>query len=129
MTLIRYPTDSITLGEGRGNNFIMLLKERRKGDCGNAMNSKRSGTSGGGYTRRPSESECLWKKMIGKPYSGKPNVRFDEGELEIEPFGYLASFLLYGAGDPRGWPILKNYNMAFLLKPYNKSIKFVDKFD
>ena len=24
------------------------------------------------------------QKMIGKPYSGKPNVRFDEGELEIE---------------------------------------------
>ncbi len=23
--------------------------------------------------------------MIGKPYSGKLNVRFDEGELEIEP--------------------------------------------
>jgi hypothetical protein len=23
-------------------------------------------------------------KIIGKPYSGKPNVRFDEGELEIE---------------------------------------------
>jgi hypothetical protein len=22
--------------------------------------------------------------MIGKPYSGKPNVRFDEGEPEIE---------------------------------------------
>ena len=22
--------------------------------------------------------------MIGKPYSGKPDVRFDEGELEIE---------------------------------------------
>jgi hypothetical protein len=22
--------------------------------------------------------------MIGKPYSGKPNVGFDEGELEIE---------------------------------------------
>ena len=28
-------------------------------------------------------SESLWKKMIGKPYSGKLNVRFDEGELEI----------------------------------------------
>ncbi|MDP2971177.1 MAG: hypothetical protein Q8P64_18505 [Deltaproteobacteria bacterium] len=28
--------------------------------------------------------ESLWRKMIGKPYSGKPNVRFDEGELEIE---------------------------------------------
>ncbi len=23
-------------------------------------------------------------KMIGKPYSGKPNERFDEGKLEIE---------------------------------------------
>jgi len=23
-------------------------------------------------------------KIIGKPYSGKPNVRFDEAELEIE---------------------------------------------
>jgi hypothetical protein len=22
--------------------------------------------------------------MIGKPYSGKPNVRFDEGKLKIE---------------------------------------------
>ncbi len=28
--------------------------------------------------------ESLRKKMIGKPYSGKPNVRFDEGELELE---------------------------------------------
>ena len=27
--------------------------------------------------------ESLWEKMIGKPYSGKPNVRFDEGKLEI----------------------------------------------
>jgi hypothetical protein len=30
------------------------------------------------------DCESLWKKMIGKPYSGKLNVRFDEGELEIE---------------------------------------------
>jgi len=30
-----------------------------------------------------SDGESLWKKMIGKPYSGKLNVRFDEGELEI----------------------------------------------
>jgi len=29
--------------------------------------------------------ESLWWKIIGKPYSEKPNVRFDEGELEIEP--------------------------------------------
>ena len=33
--------------------------------------------------------------MIGKPYSGKLNVRFDEGELEIAPYGYYASSLLY----------------------------------
>ena len=91
-----HPKDNITLGEERGNAFIMLLKESRKGDCGNAINSKICfGNSGGSYTRRPSESECLWKKMIGKPYSGKPNVRFDEGEMEIEPFGYYASSLLY----------------------------------
>ena len=31
------------------------------------------------------DCESRWKKMIGKPYSGKLNVRFDEGELEIEP--------------------------------------------
>ena len=83
------------MGEERGNTFIMLLKERRQGDCGNAINSKDSGNSGGSYTGRPSESESLWKKMIGKPYSGKPNVRFDEGELEIELLSYCASSLLY----------------------------------
>jgi hypothetical protein len=77
-----YPKDSITLGEGRGNTFIMFLKEGRIGDCGNAINSKRFGTFGGNYTRVPSLGESLWKKMIGKPYSGKPNVRFDEGEME-----------------------------------------------
>ena len=34
--------------------------------------------------------------MIGKPYSGKLNVRFDEGELEIEHVqAYYASSLLY----------------------------------
>ena len=70
-----YLKDNITLGEERGNTFIMLLKERRKGDCGNAINSKCSENSSRGYTRRPNESECLWKKMIGKPDSGKPTVR------------------------------------------------------
>jgi hypothetical protein len=30
------------------------------------------------------DCESLWMKMIGKPYSRKLNVRFDEGELEIE---------------------------------------------
>jgi hypothetical protein len=32
-----------------------------------------------------SNCESFWKKMIGKPYSEKLNVRFDEGEPEIEP--------------------------------------------
>ena len=87
---------NITLREERGNTFIMLLKERRKEDCGNALNSKRFGNSGGSYAGRPNESESLRKKMIGKSYSGKPNVRFDEGELEIE-HSYYASSLLYPA--------------------------------
>ena len=30
------------------------------------------------------ECESIRMKIIGKPYSGKPNVRFDERELEIE---------------------------------------------
>jgi len=35
-------------------------------------------------------------KIIGKPYSGKLNVRFDEGELEIEHIrSHYASSLLY----------------------------------
>ncbi len=56
-----------------------------------------SGTFGGNYTREPSRrSESPWMKMIGKPYSGKPNVRFDEGELEIEHVHrHYASSLLY----------------------------------
>jgi len=29
------------------------------------------------------DCESHWMKMIGKPDSGKLNVRFDEGELEI----------------------------------------------
>jgi DNA-binding NtrC family response regulator len=36
--------------------------------------------------------------MIGKPYSGKLNVRFDEGELEIERPRHYASSLLYHQG-------------------------------
>jgi hypothetical protein len=35
------------------------------------------------YQRAKLMGESLWPKMIGKPDSGKLNVRFDEGELEI----------------------------------------------
>jgi hypothetical protein len=38
-------------------------------------------------------------KIIGKPYSGKPNVRFDEGELEIEPFATTPA--LYSTEAPK----------------------------
>jgi hypothetical protein len=38
--------------------------------------------------------------MIGKPYSGKPTVRFDEGELEIELFATTPA--LYSTGDLSG---------------------------
>jgi len=77
--------DSITLGEGRGNTFIVFLKREREEIAVEAGNSRKSGNFGGNYTRGPSRScESHWEKMIGKPYSGKPNVRFDEGELEIE---------------------------------------------
>jgi len=41
-----------------------------------------------------SGGESLWKKMIGKLYSGKLNVRIDEGELEIG-LCHCASSLLY----------------------------------
>ena len=33
--------------------------------------------------------------VIGKPYSGKPNVRFDEGAVETEPKSHGATALLY----------------------------------
>jgi len=41
--------------------------------------------------------------MIGKPYSGKPNVRLDEGELEIEllattPALYSTAIVNLGGG-------------------------------
>ena len=75
------------MGEGRDNTFIVFLKKRRKEIAFEAGNSRKDpgtseeiipeGQAGANY-------ESLWKKMIGKPYSGKPNVRFDEGELEIE---------------------------------------------
>jgi hypothetical protein len=76
------------LGRGKGQYFYHVseeVKERRlHRTCWKLQ--KRSGNFRGDYTRRPSRScESHWKKMIGKPYSGKPNVRFDEGELEIEP--------------------------------------------
>ena len=41
--------------------------------------------------------------MIGKPYAGKPHVRFDEGELEIEPslLRQLSTLPRYAGMAPR----------------------------
>jgi hypothetical protein len=50
-------------------------KEGRIGDCV-MLETPGFGNFRGNYTRRPSKCESLWKKMIGKPYSGKLNVRF-----------------------------------------------------
>jgi hypothetical protein len=94
-----YPKGSITLGEGKGNTFIMFLKEGRIGDCGKAINSEIFRTFGGNYAGVPSLGERLWKKMIGKPYSGKPNVRFDEGEMETSEKGPCASVRNKGEGQ------------------------------
>jgi len=74
------------LGRGKGQCFHRVSEE----DEGRRLpfrlkTPERSGNLSGNYTRRPSRNcESHWKKMIGKPYSGKPTVRFDEGELEIE---------------------------------------------
>jgi hypothetical protein len=40
--------------------------------------------------------------MIGKPYSGKPTVRFDEGELEIDLMATTPA--LYSTGSIRLFP-------------------------
>jgi hypothetical protein len=60
----------------------MFLKGGRK-EIAETLLTPRYGTHGGNYDRVPSLGESLWKKMIGKPYSGKSRpAGFDEGELE-----------------------------------------------
>jgi CTP-dependent riboflavin kinase len=55
--------------------------------------------------------ESNWKKITGKPYSGKLNVRFDEGELEIERLRHYASSLLYCKPLKNRQYILKKTNV------------------
>lgn len=70
--------------DSRGNAFITFLKKGRKGDCVMLETSEKiRELQRKLYQKAKQEGESLWKKMIGKPYSGKLNVRFDEGELEI----------------------------------------------
>jgi hypothetical protein len=73
-----YLKDNITLREGRGNTFIMFLKEGRNGDCWDAINSGNSRTLVGTIPESQAGiCESLWKKMIGKPCAGKPHARFE----------------------------------------------------
>ena len=98
------------MGEGRGNAFIGFRRREEEEIARCWKLQKRFGNFRGNYTGRPSRSpitdnctmdsgcESFWQKMIGKPYSGKPNVRFDEGELEIEPMATTPA--LYSTPDP-----------------------------
>jgi hypothetical protein len=77
------------LERGKGQYFYHVSEEvKERGlhrTCWKLQ--KRSGNFRGNYTGRPSRSrESHRMKIIGKSrLSGrKPNVRFDEGELEIE---------------------------------------------
>jgi len=77
-----------SLGRGKGQSFHQVSEGGKGGDCRWGWKlQRRSGNFRGNYIGRPSRKGCesRWKKMIGKPYSGKLNVRFDEGELEIGP--------------------------------------------
>jgi len=59
--------------------------------------------------------------MIGKPDSGKLTVRFDEGELEIEPFGYYASSLLYSTVAVNRLRFIAHFDCIHSLKVYFSS--------
>ena len=74
------------LGRGKGQCFHRFLKEGRTGDCGMLETPEKvRELQRKLYQRAKQDCESRRKKMIGKPYSGKLNVRFDEGELEIGP--------------------------------------------
>ena len=77
------------LERGKGQCFHRFPKEGRRGDCEMLETPEKIRELQRKLYRKAkqvdSDCESFWKKMIGKPYSGKPNVRFDEGELEIEP--------------------------------------------
>jgi hypothetical protein len=85
---------------GKGQYFYHVSEEEKERRLHRACwkLQKRSGNFRGDYTGRPSRKvgESRRMKIIGKPYSGKLNVRFDEGELEIEHVrSHYASSLLY----------------------------------
>ena len=69
------------LAEGRRPTFIVSPKEGRRGDCREASNTREDSRPPAGTVSQGQEGKlaCLEVKMIGKPYAGKLQVRFDEG--------------------------------------------------
>jgi hypothetical protein len=82
------------LGEGRGNAFIVFLKRGRKEIAVKAVNSRvvrelrrELYRKAKRDLRKPPDEDDLKAVFGGEawPKGNKPNVRFDEAELEIEP--------------------------------------------
>jgi len=69
------------LAEGRRPTFIVSPNEGRRGDCREATNTQEDPRPPAGTVSQGQEGKlvCLEVKMIGKPYAGKLQVRFDEG--------------------------------------------------
>jgi hypothetical protein len=66
--------------------------------------------------------ESCWKKIVGKPYSGKPNVRFDEGELEIglsatTPVLYSTKRSVHFINKNLDYSITKKSRKVFIVVP------------
>jgi hypothetical protein len=57
--------------------------------------------------------------MIGKPYSGKPNVRFDEGELEIELLATTPALYSTEVLVPLSEDNFLKYCFYIFVPPYN----------
>lgn len=69
-------------GRGKEPYFVHATNERRIRRLRDAINSLKSGRYRGRSIARPSWiSACFTTKNIGKPYTGKPYARFDEGAL------------------------------------------------
>ena len=76
-----------SLGRGKGQCFHRVSEGVKEGDCRGGWELQSiPETSEETIPEGQAGANCesLREKMIGKPYSGKPNVRFDEAELEIE---------------------------------------------
>jgi len=58
------------------------------------------------YRSMPAIGEfvCLEVKMIGKPYAGELQVRFDEGEQDFVPWAILNGHEIGNDGYGQGYP-------------------------